>query len=155
MSLPLRERAGARRGKLRFAVNEVTKAIFSRERSSPKTVLAFYGFVLAVIAFACAPVVAALAGESDLHHLIPYVIIGAFALFVVIVSVVTWVVLFGDPTRLQLGEVSASEYREYQRMMLGDSVAGVHPIVESRQAGIPQVTGEGATGNGTENGGGG
>src|SRR4051794_33653431 len=78
------------------------------------------------LAFATGPVVAALSGEKELRHLVPYVLIFCFAFIVLIVGVVLCVALFGkDPMRLHLGEVTGTEYTDWTRLLrMGDNIRG-------------------------------
>jgi hypothetical protein len=117
----------------------MTRQILSRQHSSPKTVLGFFGACLAILAAADVPIIAVLARKQSLHYLIPYALIIPLVILVLVVVVVLMVVIFGDPTKLMLGEMTGSEYGEYQRMMVGDSISGARPIIDQVRG--PQATG--------------
>lgn len=121
-------------------VNFVTRAVASRESSSPKTVLGFFVLVLTVMGAVTVPLIAVLASQEDLRYLIPIVLTVVAVIFLVVLGAILWIVIFGDPTRLMLGQVTGSEYREFQKMVIGDSESGV-TLLLARGA-TPQVTAE-------------
>jgi hypothetical protein len=123
-------------------IGEVTRAVIRKQSTSPKTVLGFFAILLAIVATATVPVVAILASQKELRYLIPIVLGVVFGAFLLLMLVVLAIVVFGDPTRLMLGEMTGSEYSEHQRMVLGDNVSGVRPAINS-PLGIPQVASEG------------
>lgn len=95
------------------------------EYAAPKTVLGFYGAVLAILEAGVIGTLAVLATNKSLHYLIPWVCgFGALILMALIVVVVAMNIR--DPSKLQLGQVTAREYIEVQRMTLGDSIAGAY-----------------------------
>ena len=94
------------------------------EYSAPKTVLGFFNIVLAILTTGCVGVAAVLASQPKLYYLIPYSLGLAFVFFVILV-VGVFIVMLKDPTKLQLGEVSARDFINYQ-LTLGDSAAGEH-----------------------------
>jgi len=93
------------------------------EYSSPRTVLGFYAGVLIILEVGVVAVVAFLASQNDLHHLIPWAMaFGAVAFLGIVVVVVS--INFRDPTKLQLGQMTGREFVDYQRVTRGDSIGG-------------------------------
>jgi hypothetical protein len=95
----------------------------SEEYSAPKTVLGFCAVVLGIVATACVAATGVLASRdsTDGYALLP---LAFFALFTVAMFVAVWWVLVKDPIKLQLGHVTGREYIDYQKLTLGDSIAG-------------------------------
>jgi hypothetical protein len=149
-----RRRFNLLRAKLVTTVfGETTRAMLSREQSSPKTVLGFLGTVVIAVISGAALIVGVLARYDEHQELIPVVLIVAASIVVFVLLVILGIVVFGNPMKLQLGQVTASEYREYERMILGDSVEGVRVEIEpggrqtpSESNDQPELpSGEGAT----------
>lgn len=113
---------------------KLVRGSLSGEYSSPKTILGFFALVVGIVAAAVVGGVAVLATDAALHHLIVPVLI-FFGVLVVAVLIAVLSIALRDPTKLQLGEVSAREFIEYQRLTLGDSMAGESvenvPVVRS------------------------
>jgi hypothetical protein len=107
---------------------EVFKAIQSRQSSNPKTVLGFYGAVLAVILGGCVAAVWVLAVTHTMTSLIPW-IFGAGAIVFVGLLITVVVINLVDPSKLMLGQISGIEYSEIQRARLGDSLKGEREVV--------------------------
>lgn len=97
------------------------QAVRGGEYAAPKTILGFLASIAAIAGALAVGLAFALAGTSSLH----YVIVG-FVLFVLLLlcAVVGIVVYFTatDPSRLQLGQVSAKDYIAIQAM--GDDTYG-------------------------------
>ncbi len=108
------------------------------EYAAPKTVLGFYGAVLAIVEAGVIGALAVLATNDSLHYLVPWVFGFAAVVLITLIGVVVTMNI-RDPAKLQLGRVTAREYIEVQRMTLGDSIAGSY--VEEVPA-IESVTGE-------------
>lgn len=122
---------------------ESVRQVASRDTTSPKTALGFFALVLGLALAAGVPTIAVLSRREELHFLIPWVL-GFFALLVIVsfVGIFAFVV-FGDPSKLMLGQVTGTEYRELQRMLLGDSSTGVRPAGLIDSGGMPQIAAEG------------
>jgi len=91
--------------------------------SAPKTVLGFYAGVLALLELGVVSAIAVLATQKELRHLVPWVL-GFGALVLVALVAVVVAINIRAPMKLQLGQVSAHDLIEYERITLGDSVAG-------------------------------
>jgi len=94
--------------------------------------LGFYAGVLAILDSASLIAVAVLAQTHTMTWLIPWVLVFAAAVFLLLVGGVFTVNLF-DPAKLMLGQISGSEYVAIHAMPLGDSVSGEHMIVVEKQ----------------------
>ena len=125
--------------------SSLNRSILSREHSTPKTALGFFAGVLAILTAGAVLTVGVIATQKTERYLIPWILLFVFALFFLMLALVACIVVFGDPTKLMLGQISGSEYREYQEMVLGDSAAGERPAFPksaSRKT-PPLVAGEG------------
>jgi hypothetical protein len=93
--------------------------------SAPKTVLGFYAGVLAILEVGVVSAIGVLASQHALLYLVPWVLaFGAIVLVLLIAVVVA--INIKAPMKLQLGQVSGQELIEYERLTLGDSIAGDH-----------------------------
>lgn len=104
---------------IRQAANTLTRAT-SRQ---PKTILGFVAIALGIVCAFSGTAVVALSRVSTLHWLILPIIV-AVVVIVVAVLVVVFVIAWKDPTKVMLGEVTAEEFIQYQRLSLGDSESG-------------------------------
>jgi hypothetical protein len=90
--------------------------------SAPKTVLGFFITALAILTVGCIGVTDFLTKHQSLHYLIPYELAAVFVFFVALVGGI-FVVMLKDATKLQLGQVSSSDFINYQ-IAQGDDIAG-------------------------------
>jgi hypothetical protein len=120
---------------------DLTQAIRARQTSNPKTVLAFYGTVLAILTAGGAGMIAALAETHQATFLIPW-IAGFVGAVIVLVLIGVFVLTLFDPSALMLGQVSASDYAALHRIRLGDSDIGEREstlLVPAEIAAVPKL----------------
>ncbi len=91
--------------------------------STPKTVLGFYAGVLAIVELGVVAAIGVLATQKELRHLVPWVLAFGAVILVLLIGVVV-AINVKAPMKLQLGQVSGRDLIEYERMTLGDSIAG-------------------------------
>ncbi len=84
--------------------------------------LGFFNIVLATLTVGAVAATGVLARKQSLNYLVPYTLAAAFGFFVLLVIGI-FIVMLRDPTKLQLGTVSSSDYLNYQ-IIQGDSAAG-------------------------------
>jgi hypothetical protein len=97
------------------------QAVRAGEYASPKTILGFLASIAAICAAVVVGLAFALAGTSSLH----YLIVGFAGFLLVLICVVVGIVVtfaWKDPSKLQLGQVSAKDYIAIQTM--GDDTYG-------------------------------
>jgi apolipoprotein N-acyltransferase len=104
-------------------VGEIVRAVRTQEQARPKTALAFFGTAVVAVIGGLPLTLWVLASKKDLQHLVPWVLVLAFLLVVAILGGV-YMIVWRDPTRLQVTQMTGPEYTEYQRLTIGDSVAG-------------------------------
>jgi hypothetical protein len=89
----------------------------------PRTVLAFLGTVLGIVAFASVLAIGWLVTEDSLHYLVPIILIFVAALVLVVLGGVFYV-MWKDPSKLQVSEMSGDEFIRFQQLTTGDSTSG-------------------------------
>ncbi len=111
------------------------------EYTTPKTVLGFYWGVLAALEAGVGAVILVLSTQESLRYLVPWVLVFGAAVFVVVVAIVIGINLKA-PMKLQLGEVTGSEFMQHEQMTQGDSIAGerVERLPASIARALPETT---------------
>lgn len=104
-------------------MRQMSREVVSGAYTRPKTVLAFFGIVLA-IAVAGAVGLVAVVGRYDLAETFIWVALVFVAVIFIAILFEVFRHIRRDPTRLMLGEMSGREFAEYQRMTMGDSLTG-------------------------------
>jgi hypothetical protein len=120
------------------ASKELTRAVRHGEWTQPKTVLAFCGVVGGLVTLGGVLVIFALATESSLRYLVPWVLVVVF-LFDAVLLVAVLRKAERNPLALLLGDVTGRDWNENVRLTQGDSTTGeVVDVIEPR----PQKTDE-------------
>jgi hypothetical protein len=105
-------------------IKQAVESISQRQSSSPRTILGFLlGMYGALIGGSAAVIIGLVASSSDEY--IPFVL--AFAALVTLaLGCAVIIIAWKDPSRLMLGQVTASEYATIRRLHLGDDKQGEH-----------------------------
>ena len=105
-------------------------AIARREATRPKTVLGFFGGILVALYSVSGLAFLALPKSGvGLAVTVGVAAVDAVAFFAVL-AFVMWLTA-KDPSKLMLAQVRDSQYLRIQQMMLGDSLSGERPAIET------------------------
>lgn len=108
-------------------IQRAVESIRNRESTTPRTILGFLLGMYGVFITASATVVLGMAA-SNYEGLIPWVLAFA-AVFTVGLVVAVITIAWKDPSRLMLGQVTATEYAAIKRLHLGDDRMGEREAV--------------------------
>lgn len=106
-------------------ISNVTQAVASRQTVNPRTVLAFYGTVLALLFAAIVGAIAVLASTDTATYLIPWLLGFGGLVFLLLISGV-FAITLRDPAKLMLGQITGTEYVAIHKAILGSSMTGEH-----------------------------
>jgi hypothetical protein len=132
-------------------LGDIIQAIRARQSTNPRTLLAFYGSVLAIVIIGAVGAVTALAETHTMTYLIPWILVFA-GVVIVALLVGVFVLTIVDPSSLMLGQVTASDYVAIHRLRLGDSDMGEREstlVLPSEMPSVPKLVSPAAT-EGTE-----
>lgn len=120
---------------------DAIRATSSRETRQPKTALAFFATVLAIVASSGIALVSFLAAKG---HTTFAAVVGSIA-FLTFVGIVIWVMraLDRNPTPLVVGPITGSELLAYQQWRSGDSQSG-DVLVTTPPPGLVEPPGRGS-----------
>jgi hypothetical protein len=94
--------------------------------SGPRTVLGFCVAVFGIVVAGSFAVVIPLARYGDLRYLIGW-ILGFDGALTVLMLATVFLIVWKDPMRLMLGQITGSEFIQHRRLVMGDSTAGEEP----------------------------
>jgi len=107
-----------------IVATEINRALFSKKKSEPKSVLGFYAIVIGILFAGSVAASSALAWSDTDTWLIPW-ILGFSALFLIVLVVGVFFVMLRDPSKLMLTHVTGDEFLAIQsHHTLGDSLTG-------------------------------
>lgn len=105
-------------------LSQLTSGFQTRQIASPKSVLGFYGVVIAVTMSAAVGASTALLWSGRSVYLVPWILGIAFLFVAAVVAAVVFTSR-RDPSKLMLTHVTGTEYTAIQQQtVLGDSAAG-------------------------------
>jgi hypothetical protein len=102
------------------------ESISKKESSTPRTILGFLLGMYGVLVAASVTTILGLAA-SDSSGAIPYVL-AFIALITIALGVSVIAIAWKDPSRLMLGQVTASEYANIRQLHLGDDKRGERAV---------------------------
>lgn len=105
----------------------LTRTAWAAQQARPKTALGFFGATVASIVGGVPLTIWALGGAGTTAACV----LGAAFLLIVAIMAGVFAIVWKDPTKLQLGQITGSEYTEAQRLTIGDDLTGERVVRRS------------------------